>query len=1122
MIHISHIKARNFKSFKALNINIPKTFLCLAGPNGSGKSNFGDSIRFVLGEKSLKALRARKVRELIHTNAKSAEVTVKFDGETGLEVRRIIRDDGKIQYRMNGKRTTRSAILEALKKYNLDESGRNIIAQGEVQNILNMNGKERRAIIDSVAGISDFEAKKKEALRELETVEGRIKDANLVLGERRVFLEELGREKETALKYRDARNSVTSAKATLLRTEIERLEEEKEKISALDEKIEFHKKKREEELAEVDGSIAEIEKGRSEASEELRARQKVNNLVRKMEELKANVSAKEQLIDDNEGYLKTLREEVRRLKKEAEHEEKELASASKEYTELEGTLKKARKDGEAEGVTAKDEKLQRLRDSLKAARERISELRERNIALRSEISGAEELIRSKEEEAEGLSVKGDSRKKEDILAEVKGLNEKAAEITKQLEESFRKTKQINARIAEIDKKLLELKESASFYKLKASPALLHPALQLISDLKKKHEGIYGTVAELLAFDRKYAHAVEAAAGGRLLYVVVDDVDTATKIISILKKTKAGRATFIPLSKIKAGPTPPKGFGSIIEVLRFKEEIRKAVDYVFGDTILVESVQEAKKIGVGSQRMVTLDGEIFERSGVISGGRRGSSLLAANEMRKIESELSKEKREKESLVGELYAMREDETSLRSEKSKAEVDLKALEMELSMLEEEAKKSEELLTRKKKTEKSIEELRKRRDKAAAENEKNEKELSALVEKKNGIEKETAEEEKKLQNRLREESERKAEIAAKLSSLVATIDARKNEIGRRKRELLLKKEQAEGKGKEMKRLLEKINEVKRTLERERKEAAETEEKIAAMGKQTEKIFERMKVFETELQKLGEQRGRIRMALDRLSKDFNQLAVKKATNETRLNDIAAEYESYKDCKTLEDISRDELRKMISEGEALLNSLGDVNMAAIEMYEKKNKEIEEVEEKIQKLGEERKAVLSMISEIEEHKKEAFFETFYAVNENFSRLFKHLNIGEGHLALDKPNTPFESGLQIKIRRNNREHSLNSLSGGETTLVALMFIFAMQLFKPSPFYILDEVDAALDKQNSKNLVKLISSMSKDSQFIIISHNDMVMSGADTVLGVAKVGGVSKLVGVKISDKAVAKAA
>jgi len=229
VFYISRLKLRNFKSFKAADVRLPPTFICFAGPNGSGKSNLCDAVRFVMGETSLKSLRAKKARELIHAGAKSAEVTMVLESEDGkikYEIKRAIREDGKILYRLNGKKTTRGGILETLKRHYLDESGRNTIAQGEVQRIINMNGKERRLIIDSVAGIADFEEKKKEAMRELDMVETRIKDAKLVLGERKVFLDELGREKEVALKYQDARKTLANSKGTLLKVELDRLENE--------------------------------------------------------------------------------------------------------------------------------------------------------------------------------------------------------------------------------------------------------------------------------------------------------------------------------------------------------------------------------------------------------------------------------------------------------------------------------------------------------------------------------------------------------------------------------------------------------------------------------------------------------------------------------------------------------------------------------------------------------------------------------------------------------------------------------------------------------------------------------------------------------------------------------
>lgn len=161
--------------------------------------------------------------------------------------------------------------------------------------------------------------------------------------------------------------------------------------------------------------------------------------------------------------------------------------------------------------------------------------------------------------------------------------------------------------------------------------------------------------------------------------------------------------------------------------------------------------------------------------------------------------------------------------------------------------------------------------------------------------------------------------------------------------------------------------------------------------------------------------------------------------------------------------------------------------------------------------------MSMIAEIDDRKKEAFTQTYRVVSSNFSNMFKYVDVGEGHLYMDKPTTPFESGLFIKLRRNNKDYSLDALSGGEKTLVALMFIFALQLFKPAPFYILDEIDAALDKANSKRLSELISRMANDSQFIVVSHNDTVMSSSESVIGVSKTGGASRVVGVKLKQVA-----
>jgi chromosome segregation protein len=634
----------------------------------------------------------------------------------------------------------------------------------------------------------------------------------------------------------------------------------------------------------------------------------------------------------------------------------------------------------------------------------------------------------------------------------------------------------------------------------------------------KEPGIYGLMADLIQFDSRYAHAVEAAGGARLLYVVVDSVDTATRTIDKLKKAKAGRATFIPLDSIKTPrPIQEAGFSSVLDVVDCKADVRRAAEYLFADTLLVDSASDAKGMGIGSARMVTLDGEIFERSGIVSGGRAQSSILSGNQLRKIEAELSDVKSRKDSLIQELYSIREEESKIRAEKSRIEIELKTMEMKKSMADEKRKGNEQAMQRKQKLSDEIKALEE--NIKAKEEEKGKLSITVserhdeLAAARESMERAEAE----FRQKSEESSKERADLSGAVSGLRTKIEGKRSEITLRTKECASKEESMGKLIQEEKEAAERIGKEQKLMKQEQEELAGLEGKISSVSKAIEKLFERMKGFEEELQGLGEKRGESRMGLDKLTKDMNQLEIKRATTTTRLEDIKAEFSEFGEVEELE-ASKDELTRMIAESERVLAELGNVNMAAIEMYDKRKAEIDDVEERIKKLDKEREAILSMINEIEEHKKEAFFETFDAVNEKFTHLFEYINIGKGHLYLNNPSDPFESGLFIKLRRKNQEHSLDALSGGEKTLVALMFMFALQFVKPAPFYILDEVDAALDKPNSKNLADLVMS-TKDSQFVIVTHNDIVMSNSDAVIGVTKTGDVSKLVGLRIKQVAAA---
>jgi len=1123
MVHISRLKLRNFKSFKAADIELPASTICFAGPNGSGKSNIMDAIQFVLGETSLKNLRAKKVRELIHSDSRSAEVTLVFangDGQSH-EIKRIIREDGKIQYRLNGKKTTRMAILETVKRFNLDESGRNVIAQGGVQDIMKMNGKERRMIIDSVAGIAEFEEKKKEAIRELEIVEGRIKDANLVLGERKAFVSELEKEREVALEFIDTKKAVTNAKGTLLKMERERLNADLQPIAEREAQLLEGRKAKDAQIAEVSARIDGVDKERAKISAQIQEKQKTNALIRRIEELRASVSSREQLVKDRTEGLLVQDQAIKELTGQVLEGERGISAAGGEVVSLEGSLERARKKLEAFGGALESEEVSAIRKRLDEEEAQLTKIREDLISITSDMRAKADIKEAKAQEAEGISGAKTAEEEEEGPDDEEALGilgRKRDECARDIERLFQRTKEVNAEIGEIDRRMLELRDQAAIHKVRSSPQLANPALSLISEMRKKDPRILGTVADLISFDPDMAAAVEAAAGGRLLYVVVDGVDTATEVIEKLRKAKSGRATFIPLDTIRTSkPVSHERYSSILDEIECKGPVNRAIEFVFAETLLVASASDAKRIGVGNFRMVTKTGEIFERSGVVSGGRSESGILGASAARKIEKEMEDAKSAKESLLQELYSIREQESSLRADRSQAEVEIKTIEMRRKMEGARSAEREQAAARRKRLAAEIEEIgaaieRMKQERASLEEGARMKQESLAKLK---VELDATEEE--FKKRTEESSKTRADLSSKVSALEATLKGKASEINLLTKELAERKERLERMEKERKDAQKQIRDAQGQMIRDREALEALEGEVSAASKEIEGLFEAMKAHEAQYAALGKEIGALRLEAERIGKDLNQIEIRKATSSTRLSDIEAEAAKCLEFEPLA-LPGEQLGRMIDEGENRIASLGNVNMAAIDMYEKKKAEIEENEAKIGQLDSERGAILSMISEIDEHKKEAFYETFQGVSDNFTKLFRHVpHIGEGHLYLDNPDEPFESGLHIKIRRSNKDHSLDALSGGEKTLVALMFIFALQYFKPAPFYILDEVDAALDKANSKNMAELITSMGGESQFIIVSHNDLVMSSTESVVGVAKAECASRLVRLKLKQVA-----
>jgi len=1090
-IFISEVSLRGFKSFKKADIKLLPGINVLAGPNGSGKSNICDGIRFALGEKSLKGLRARKVSDLINHSSKVAGVTLNFDGKKA-EIKRMIRADGKIKYALNGKKVRLHAIREYLRAYNLDHSGRIIIAQGEVERISSLGGKARREYIDEIAGIGDYERKKAEALKELEIVEQRIREANLILGEKINYLKELEGEKARAEAYKKNKELAVNARGTLVLMEIEKAAKDIERQKSKKLALEQQRNQIEETIARVEEEIKKIYGEKELLARELSAKKERELAFEKIEALKREIAVLEEKISSSKKNVARSAEEIKETANELKKREERKKALQNEIRQCSAELQKI---GKVAGVD--ETKAYVLEKEVREIEREIANIKEEIAKKEAQLEGRKTILKEK-----SMLLKELSGKKVADKDELAGIDAELAKIEEDVRNTFVEEKRINEQIAELDRKMLKARETLAV-KRAGGPQRANPALLFIDELKKSHavKGIYGKVLDLISFDGKIASAVEAAGGGRLLYVVVEDMDVAKKVIEKLKAANAGRATFIPLKEIKVSETKEKD--AIISMVDFDEKYRKAVQYVFGDTVLAKNFDEAKKLA-GRKRTVTLEGELFEISGVVSGGRE-RGIVAAKAVEELEKELGEIKNERENSLKMLVELREELSRIRARKS-------ALEERKKMLSESGEHVDEKRVRA--IEGEVAELQKAVHDA-------EDEVPKLYEKMYKLETAFGSKERELESyrqmlkkQLENAEQEKINLASKKSSLEARISGNEEEIGRINAEIAELEEKAKRIEREMENEQSAIKSMESELREKKEHLQKKEEDFRKHGKKIDEIMKKFSEMEQRMQDLGAENNKARNEISRIEKDMGKIEVSMASLGTRLEDLNAEKMRMGEFSKIEG-TKEELASLVEQAENELKTLsefGEVNLAAPQQYEKLNAEVGEVAEKIEKLKEEKEGIISVIGEIDLRKKEAFFESYNKVNENFKMLFSKLDIGKGHLYMDKPDDPFNSGLYIKIVVNDRELSLNALSGGEKALVSLMFIFAMQFVKPTPFYILDEVDAPLDKVNSQRLVELLSSL-RDVQFILVSHNDIVISNANAVVGVSRVGGESKLVELKL---------
>ncbi len=1149
---ITQIQMRNFKSFANATVKLTPGFNAIVGPNGSGKSNCVDALLFAFAENRLRAMRVKKTSDLIFQNNKVAEVNVTLADPSASgshTTARLIKRDGKTKYMLDGRRTKKYAVEEFLSQNYLMLT--NIIKQGEVQRIVEMDSKDRRMLIDLVANVSEYEQKKKEAMGELGSAEAKLREATTVLNEREGYLKELEAEKNNAIRFKELKNRLDSLKATIFSIDLRELEHEFEAV--INNMLDAENK-----AAAVRQRIGELESAISGKNAEKDA---VNKLV--FERSHGEEQEIQRVIDALNIGIETSRrnaEEKATLRKELDaksHEKKleftkasdevkgaasQLVEVEKELSVLSRLLKeKAKEYGDMLASSNKfSAGVQDARLFVERSGEQMLLLKEQLSQLQAEVSRDEELSRMKGRELDRIK----SGEFTDYGGQKKELDEQRKELARKLKDAqeeldamFERERKANERVPVLEDLLLLAREKCAEIggRLRSAGGAGEKAAEAIEALKEGEKGVFGTVEELCTYSNRHTIPIQVAFGPRLGFAVCDSARTASRAIAALKARKLGRVSFIPLDKINAAgisrddrelAKKPGALGFLVDFIEFDEQYRRAFEFVCGNTLLMQDMRSAEAL-VGRIRMVTMEGELIEASGLMVGGTFTPRVSAAVERKQLsewEKKLEEARREKEGAFEELRALREEMAEARRRKAEAELALKACEIQLQHTldteKAEREKKSHLVAAIEELEGEIRGLDKQ---VAGANEKRSalvRELSELntrmleAKQKIDVEKENAfgmqvKERERAMNELRVKTAEYENRAQSLRAQHGVYDKQTKALEKELQELARQEGEAKNSADEANDYIAKARaELKQKLEKQRE-----------LGARYEELLNKREKLEAEIAKLGNDKGKMEFEREKLERGGQDERVRKAVLENQLTSLKASLDEYKDAALIEGkgiADKPELVANSKQAQQDMEALGNVNLRAIELFEHRSHEFDEQKKRVAQLINEKEAVIAVINEIEGKKVATFMGAYNKINENFKRVFSQIFQGEGTLFLENPVNPFEGGLTIQVKLENKEVKyLELMSGGEKSLIALVFLFSIQSVNPSSVYILDEADAALDSENSRKLAQLIKALSKDTQFLVVTHNQNVYKQADMLIGVAAAKDGSRIVEVKLNE-------
>lgn len=1187
-LYLKSLEIQGFKSFAdKIVLHFNKGQTAVVGPNGSGKSNIADAVRWVLGEQSAKTLRGSKMEDVIFAGTQHrkpvgfAAVTITIDNSDKLlpvdysevSVSRRMYRSGESEYYLNKTQCRLKDIQELFMNTGVGREGYSIIGQGRIDEILSNRSDERRLVFEEAAGITKYKARKREAERKLESTKQNLLRINDILIELESQLGPLEQQAQTARRYIELSNELKGIEVSLFLETIDKL---KIKIDDVDSQTKIIRDQIDDENRRIE-NIKNKNRSKNETLEKLKneideLNNQLHNLDSKIEKNESHINLCQErinhLVSNNESFgddVSSLKDRMTELEVEVEKKKKRLSLMQRDEENFGKLLAEAEETMAAilqkldEGERHVEEAKQAIMDK----QDNLSESKIRFNNFKNDMSNYVQLKRRLSDEIHQSIVEKDKEnmKKEDLDASLRktreeisksktrisNLEQKMADAQKNLQESKAKEESIRREAGTLEsrhKVLLDMEENMEGYSHSVK------ALKRVCREDKSFaKGIYGPVAQLISVDKRFETAIEVSLGGALQNIITEDEYAAKRAIEYLKTNRMGRATFLPKTSVKPRSLEQNVLKDIMKINGFEgiasdkvtcdKEFSGIILNLLARTVVVKDmdsgIQMARRFNYVF-RIVTLDGELINAGGSMTGGsvgNRTTSIIGRNRViGEIEKELVEKKAQLKNACSKIKAMELEFDNISAgctteQKVLSDFELIRLRDEshvvsiLENIERITAKVDLMKQQDLEIEEQIEEVKKESEKEDLITKAIEEEIGKLKEIVLSHQTKNKTEQIKRDELLTDINDYRVSV----NSIIESKQSVKEQI-----EMLIQEKSSNTlkltkREEDQKHNEGKIEELKNEIQGVIKNNSNLTEEKTGRQMKLEGVTGERDVLEEELSGMLDKVTEHNSAIITLQENLGRLDTKKVKMESEMetyqNRLWDEYElTYGNALEI----KNEITNMratqnrINEIKAEIRELGHVNVAAIEDYSKTKERYEFMKLQHNDLTKSEEKLRRVIQEITSVMKKQFVEQFDIINKNFSIVFKDLfEGGYAEIRLADTENVLESNIDIIVQPpGKRLQNMMLLSGGERAMVAIAIIFAILRMRPAPFYILDEIEASLDDANVFKFAEYLRQYTKEVQFIIITHRKGTMEAADTLYGVTmEEYGISKVVSLQMHE-------